>query len=127
MKRMHRIASVTFVVVAVLGLTGLTIAQEQEPKTQTITAEVVDTACYMSRGAMGEGHASCAVMCAEVGVPLALLVKESDTLYYPMDAMNNPNDKLKQYAGKTVRVTGKVYEKSKNRTITLDKIEEVKN
>ena len=126
MKRMRSITAMLAAAAMVAGMAGMTAAQDQEmSETKTIEAEGIDTACYMNRGATGEEHASCAKMCAENGVPLALLDKENDQIYYPMDGMNDPNKKLIAYAGKMVKVTGKVMERSGNHVITLETVEAV--
>lgn len=128
MKRMRYLAVSAAALVLVMSFSAMTRAQQDptKPETKTITAEVIDTACYMNRGATGPDHASCAKMCGENGVPLALLDKANDTIYYPLDGMNDPNKKLIGYAGKMVKVTGKVTMKSHNYSITLEKVEEVK-
>ncbi len=46
---------------------------EPKGKALTVTGTVVDTGFYMSRDAQGEKHAACARMCANKGVPLAVV------------------------------------------------------
>jgi hypothetical protein len=87
-------------------------------KTSTITGEVIDTGCYMSHGAKGADHASCATKCIAGGMPMGLLT-DSGTLY--LITMNHDNadayNKLKDMAAKKVVVTGVTSERSGMKSI----------
>ena len=92
---------------------------------QTITGEVIDTSCYLQHGdSTGETHRACAVECARQGVPLGLLTP-SGTIYLPIamthkDAYNKP---LLPYAGRKVRVKGRVLIKGGLRGIEIKSVE----
>src|SRR5437667_6261659 len=68
-------------VIAVLGLLAMvalaSVAVSKEAakasKPVTLKGEVVDTGCYLGRGAHGEKHKECALKCASNGMPIALL------------------------------------------------------
>ena len=76
---------------------------------KTITGEVVDTGCYLSHGAKGEKHVSCANKCISQGMPMGLLT-DNGTLYLITLNHDNadPYNGLKEQAGKKVSVTGTV-------------------
>ena len=92
---------------------------------QTITGEVIDTSCYLQHGnSTGEPHRACALECARQGVPLGLLTS-SGTIYLPIamthkDAYNKP---LLPYAGRKVRVKGRVLIKGGLRGIVIKSVD----
>lgn len=70
------------------------------------TGEVLDLQCYESRGAKGEGHASCAVRCLNGGSPMGLLV-DGNVVY--VDTENSDAAALKtmkDLGGKMVNIEG---------------------
>lgn len=83
-----------------------------DAKTANVTGEIVDTGCYMSRGATGEKHASCAAKCIANGTPMGLLT-EAGTLYLITLNHENPDayNGLKKMAAKKVVVSGTTYER----------------
>jgi hypothetical protein len=73
----------------------------------TVTGEVLDMACYLDHGAHGEKHASCAQMCISSGLPVGL--KDADGKVYLLVGEHKPaNEKLAQFAAKTITVKGKL-------------------
>lgn len=86
---------------------------KMESKSMTITGEVVDTGCYLSHGAHGADHASCATKCISGGMPMALLTNDG-ALYLITMNHDNPDayNKLKEMAAKTVSVTGTTMERN---------------
>lgn len=67
---------------------------------KTVEGELIDTYCYSTGGAKGEGHATCGSKCAKSGIPVAVLVDgKAWTL------ATNPKP-LADDVGKTVKVTG---------------------
>jgi hypothetical protein len=74
-----------------------------------LEGEVVDLACYLSRGEKGRGpdHQECAEMCAEGGQPLGLLVEGGDVLLLVEDhAKPAPYESAKELAGKDAKIGG---------------------
>lgn len=109
-----------------LGAGALSAQQMPEmPAPQTITANVVDTACYINYNLHGADHKMCAEVCAKAGVPLGLL--GSDGNLYIASGKGMPsggqNEVLLPHAEETVRVTGSVLERGGARSIIVDKIE----
>lgn len=76
-------------------------------KEATIKGEVVDMACYVDHGAIGQKHADCAKKCIESGLPVGL--KAADGKTYLLIGEHKPmNSELTQYAAKEITVKGKV-------------------
>jgi len=70
------------------------------------TGEILDSGCYLSKGAMGAGHAECALKCASQGMPMLLLVKGQAFLLTPNHDNPDPYEALKGMAGSMATVTG---------------------
>jgi hypothetical protein len=78
----------------------------------TITGLIVDTGCYLSHDTKGPQHIKCATMCANNGVPLAILDEASGKVYLPIAVDHkNQNAKLLPFIEKKVKVTGAVMTK----------------
>jgi len=83
------------------------------PPPATVTGELVDTGCYLERGARGEKHVDCATKCISGGMPMAVLTADGKLYLVTMNHDNpDPYNKLKEMAGKTVSVTGVVSSRS---------------
>lgn len=110
-------------VVKRLGLVGVALllvpgsAQAQgmgkmpEGKAVTVTGVVVDVSCKFGQGLSGDEHRMCAQVCADRGLPLAILADDG-TLYIPTTAAmpgDGQNAQLKEYAEQRVTVTGKAF------------------
>jgi len=85
----------------------------QHPKgtQRTITGTVVDVSCRFGQGLGGDSHRQCAQVCADRGVPLAILGEDGD-LYLPASTAmpgEGQNDRLKEFAEQQVTVTGTVF------------------
>ncbi|HEV2231777.1 MAG TPA: hypothetical protein VGV68_00075 [Terriglobia bacterium] len=94
-------------------------------QTATIKGYVIDSACTFVKNLKKPASPECAVACAKAGSPLVILA-ESGVIYWPIsDAMpaTSQNDRLMEFAGKKVSVTGKVYSKGGSRAIVIGKIE----
>jgi hypothetical protein len=74
----------------------------------TVQGEIVDMACFMSKGSRGASHKACAQMCAKKGVPIGVLTDAGD-LFLLLDDHNNPDpyDAAKKLAGDRAEVSGK--------------------
>lgn len=106
---------------AVALLTGLPCSLPAQEKTvmktppsrdATVTGTVVDVSCKFGQGLSGAEHRMCAEVCADKGIPLALLADDG-TLYVPTSAAmpgDDQNPRLKPFAEQRVTVSGKVFE-----------------
>lgn len=76
-----------------------------------ITGTVVDVSCKFGQGLTGEGHRMCAQVCADRGLPLAILTDDGK-LYIPTSAGmpgDAQNGRLKDFAEHRVTVEGKAF------------------
>ncbi len=101
-------------------------AQMEAPsfEVQTITGTVVDLSCKFGHGLTGADHRMCAQVCADKGIPLAILGSDGQ-LYLPITADmpgSSSNDQLKEYAEQEVTVTGKVFSAGGASAIRIDEI-----
>ena len=99
-------------------------AAEKPGPPASVTGEVIDSACYIKSGAKGEGHAKCAQGCADAGIPLAILEDGTNKVVWVASKqdMETPNDKLKPYAGKKVKVTGTWAERGGAKLLVVDSV-----
>lgn len=106
-------------IVAVLGAAVLAPAaghaqgmgQAPVGKDATVTGTVIDVSCKFGHGLSGADHRMCAQVCADTGIPLAILGTDG-TLYIPLsEGMPgaNQNPRLKEFAEQQVVVKGKVF------------------
>ena len=89
----------------------------------TVTGEVVDVACAISKapGGKGDGHAGCAMACAKKGQPVGIMT--ADAIYTVTgDYAANSNAKLLEFVAKRVEVTGEVTEKDGKKMIAVTSI-----
>src|SRR5262249_8286523 len=106
-------------VVAAILATALVLAialpvRSADPEGEPTTAngEVVDLACYMTRGEKGRGpeHADCAEMCAKGGAPLGPPSADGSLLLLVEDHTKPaPYADVKKLAGKQAEVQGKKF------------------
>jgi len=94
-------------------------------KPVTVKGELVDTLCYASMGAKGDGHAKCALACAKKGIPIGLVEEGKTSKMYvllpPKDATGMPAA-VTDHMGKVVSVTGHAYESGGNSFLTVDSV-----
>jgi hypothetical protein len=103
------------------GMAGM-----QHPKgtQRTISGTVVDVSCKFGQGLSGDSHRMCAQVCADKGIPLAILGSDG-TLYLPTSAAmpgDGQNDRLKEFAEQEVTVTGLVFPASGANAIQIASI-----
>ncbi len=103
------------------------LASHEPPKGSSITivGHVVDTACYLTHAAQGQKHVECATECAKEGIPLAILDKDSSTLYLPLASKHHKhaNAELMPFIEKSVKVKGVVMERNGMKALLIEKIE----
>jgi hypothetical protein len=112
-------------VVVTLAVTGSVLAAEkmaakEEKKASAVQGEVLDLACYLGHGGMGEGHAGCAAKCLKGGQPMGLLGKDG-TVYILLAGHDDASafEKTKDFAGKKVEISGEVSTKDGLKAITI--------
>lgn len=126
---LSRMLSVT-AIAAGLSLAGVATAAAQAMKTpkgtpRTVTGTVIDVSCKFGQGLTGDSHRMCAQVCADKGIPLAILGSDGK-LYVPTSpAMpgDGQNARLKEFAEQQVTVTGTVFSAGGANAIQIASIE----
>ncbi len=106
------------------GVASAQAMQHPAGTKRTVTGTVVDVSCKFGLGLSGDSHRMCAQVCADKGIPLAILGSDGK-LYIPTSqAMpgDAQNGRLKDFAEQEVRVTGTVFEASGANAIWIDTI-----
>ena len=124
MKTHHRLGCLLAIVSLGIGLGAVGWAHEKKGAEKTFVGHVVDLACYIGHGSIGEAHRECAATCARGGIPLAILDQASGTLYLPLakDHHAPANKELLPFVEADVRVTGTVVEKDGMKAILLESV-----
>jgi hypothetical protein len=120
----------SFAIAALVAFAGMQLAIAQDHHhgaEKTFVGHVVDVACYVSHGEIGEAHRECAETCAKAGIPLAILDQQTATLYLPLAKSHHEpaNKELMAFVEKDVRITGTVTEKDGLKTIAIESIAKV--
>jgi hypothetical protein len=112
---MHKLCGALSLVALVFALNASAFAA-----TQTISGQLVDQVCYkMNKSNTGVDHkmpsgdeANCAVTCAKMGQPVALLTSDGKLYTVTGDLAANNNAKLVPHLSHKVELTGDVTEGS---------------
>jgi len=94
-------------------------------QSMTIKGYVLDSASAFTKGLKKPVSAECAIACAKAGSPLVILTTNG-TIYWPIadtTPSTSQNDKLLEYAGKQVTVSGKVFQRGGSTAIVISKVE----
>jgi hypothetical protein len=109
------VASLGVSAVVAFALPATATAQmmdKPEGKEMTISGTVIDLSCKFAFNLTGAEHRMCAQVCADAGVPLAIL-GDDGTLYLPVSTGmpgGSENTQLKPHAEHKVTVKGTVFE-----------------
>lgn len=97
---------------AMIGVGPVTAPRAAAQDAITVSGEVVDLACYLSKGSKGKRHKACAELCAKKGMPLGVLTESGD-VYLLIEDHDNPDpyDTVKGLAGDQAEVSGKKFVK----------------
>ncbi len=103
------------------------VRAQDMPAPQTVSARVIDTACYVNFNLSGPDHKMCAEVCANAGVPLGFLGEDGQVYMASGKGMPSvgQNPVLVEHAEQLVKVTGSVFNRGGARSIVVDKIEVV--
>lgn len=94
----------------VIGLAAENPARGQEDI--SVEGEIVDLACYMSKGSKGPSHRVCAQKCAERGIPIGVLTDDGKLFLLLEDHSDEePYEDAKELAGYRAEVKGKKFSK----------------
>lgn len=92
----------------------------------TIKGELVDTFCYVMRGAKGSDHKQCAIACAnKTGIPVSILEDGTGKLYsvLPKDNKTGLSQSVINKMGDKITLKGHLYENGGNRYVTVESVE----
>ena len=96
------------------------------PAGVTLSGEIVDLACYISHGAKGPDHASCAAKCVEMGQPMGLAADDGKVYVLVADhADTSAFGKAKSMAGKKVEIKGDVAAKDGMSVLTVHAVKTI--
>lgn len=93
-------------------------------KDSNITGTVIDVSCKFGNGLSGAEHRMCSQVCADNGLPLAILGSDGK-LYVPVTAEmpgKGQNSKLREFAEQKVSVRGKVFAAGGAQVIQIETI-----
>jgi hypothetical protein len=88
------------------------MASEPKGTEKTVTGTVIDVSCKFRHGLSGNDHTMCAQVCADKGIPLAIL-GDDGKLYIPVSAGmpgEGSNEQLKPHAEQKVTVRETVFQ-----------------
>jgi hypothetical protein len=117
-----------YITAAITLLFAAALFAAETSKTTTLKGYVLDSACAFTKGLKKPISGECATACAKAGSPLVILAP-SGTIYWPIadtTPSSSQNDKLLPFAGQTVTVSGKVYQRGGSTAIVISKIEAAK-
>jgi hypothetical protein len=103
------------------------LGPEDKGTPAVVTGWLRDAACLMHYKKVTKPLNECAKMCAEVGSPLVVATPDGK-LYTPISETIPETDQRKlllEHVGKYVRVSGRLFERSGMRAISVEKIEDV--
>jgi len=127
--RFFEVASLTLFITAAMFAGPRPPAESGQPlKNQTISGLVRDIACPIQNheSTARKFNLDCAVQCARLGSPLAILTDDG-TMYLPISASMPDTDersKLMPFVGKYVVVHGDVYERKGLHAIVMKEIKQ---
>jgi hypothetical protein len=118
MKKAWKLASLIILLVAMTWATGL--VAEEGAGTSSWTGEVVDVACYVAKGAAGDGHAGCAKACVKNGQPMGLLTDDGTLVLLAADHSNGEAfEQAKELAGTQAEIQGSLAERDGMKVVTV--------
>lgn len=125
MTKFHK--TIAVVALWIIGISATAAFAATADQSATIHGYVLDSACAFTKDLKKPISAECAVSCAKAGSPLVIL-SDTGTIYWPIaDTMpaTGQNDRLLEFAGKKVSITGKIYTKGGSRAVVIKEIKAV--
>ena len=105
------------------------IEKPDDAPTKSVVGYVRDSGCVHRFHEVAKPLPNgCLEACVKAGSSLVILTKDEE-VFHPVSAETPDVDvrsKLLPFAGKLVKITGKVYDRGGSKAITLERIEEVK-
>lgn len=110
-----------------VGPSSLEAGTPGDEARDTLRGQVIDLSCKVVHDLSGEDHRMCAQVCADQGVPLAIL-GEDGNIYLPV-SMEMPssgdelNELLRPHAERNVVIEGQVIQRAGTRGIVIESVE----
>jgi hypothetical protein len=111
--------------VVIAGLTGVALAREGATPAQSLTGEIVDMHCYLTRGERGPGHAGCANACIGRGVTPGFVAEDGRVFLLLGERPVSVKELVAGLAGSRVVVQGKPVERDGLRGFQVTAVERV--
>src|SRR5580765_900954 len=121
-------SKVQLVLLLLASAMAVAIDQPDNPPSASIVGYVRDSGCvHRFHEVIKPLPNGCLEACVRAGSPLVILSKNEEVFHPVSDAMPDVDvrAKLLPFAGKLVKVTGKVYDRGGSKAITVERIEEV--
>ena len=115
-------AGMAIAVAGMLGMGGGSV-RSAETADVTLTGEVVDLHCYVTRGAAGPDHAGCANACIGRGVTPGFLADDGRVFVLLGGRPFSVKDQIAGLAGEKVTLTGTPVERGGMRALQLKTVE----
>ena len=116
-------AAVAMVLACVLGTLGGAAVRSAETADVTLTGEVVDLHCYLTRGATGPEHAGCGNACLARGVTAGFLADDGRVFVLLGGRPFSVKEQIAGLAGEKVTLTGTPVERGGVRALQLKTVE----
>lgn len=98
--------------------------KKADDKSVTLTGEVVDMHCYVTRDAKGAEHAGCSNACISRDVPAGFLTDDGTVYLLVNEKPVSVKEKVTGKAGKKVKAHGTIVERNGVKALQLVSIEE---
>ncbi|MFQ5550160.1 MAG: hypothetical protein ACE5FJ_02870 [Gemmatimonadales bacterium] len=117
-------AAALYAVAAPATASAQMMGNAPEGEAATVHGTVVDLSCKFRHGLTGDDHRMCAQVCADRGIPLAIL-GDDGTLYMPVSGGmpgDDQNARLRDFAEQGVTVRGTVFDAGGAKAIEIENI-----
>ena len=124
MKRLISAAGAVFGLLLIAAPAQAQMGNAPEGHEMTVTGQVIDISCKFGHGLAGDQHRMCSQVCADKGIPLAILTSEGELLIPVSEGMpgESENGRLREFAEQTVTIHGTVYEAGGAKVIKIESV-----
>ena len=124
MKRLISAAGAVFGLLLIAAPAQAQMGDAPEWHEITVTGQVIDISCKFGHGLAGDQHRMCSQVCADKGIPLAILTSEGELLIPVSEGMpgESENGRLREFAEQTVRIHGTVFEAGGAKVIMIESV-----
>jgi hypothetical protein len=109
-----------------LSAPGVAAVGPGEDGRDTLRGQVIDLSCKVVHDLAGEDHRMCAQVCADAGVPLAILGEDGHIYHAVSTEMPSSGDELnallRPHAERSVTIEGRLVERAGVRGIVIESV-----